>query len=351
MYFILMSKVSNINIDRVDKLITPNELKIKIHSKDVEYLVLNTRNQIIDILNGKDKRKILIVGPCSIHNINEAKEYGLMLLELANKVKDKFLIIMRVYFEKPRTTVGWKGLINDPQLDNSCNVNNGLYLARDLLHYLNKIGLPCGCEFLDPITPHYISDLISWGAIGARTTESQVHRQLVSGLSMPVGFKNGTEGNIDICAEAQNSSKNKHCFMGINDDGEACIINTNGNNNCHTILRGSKKEPNYNSNNIIYTKKLLELKDLKPKIMIDCSHANSKKDYRNQKSVFDNVINQIINGETSIIGLMLESNINEGKQDLIYSDIDKLKKGVSITDSCISMATTTKIILEAHSLL
>ena len=346
-----MSKVSNINIIKVEKLITPGELKMKIPSNDIEDLVFNTRNQITDILYGKDNRKILIVGPCSIHNIDEAKEYGLMLLDLANKVKDKFLIIMRVYFEKPRTTIGWKGLINDPGLDNSYNVNNGLYLARDLLYYLNKIGLPCGCEFLDPITPHYISDLISWGAIGARTTESQVHRQLVSGLSMPVGFKNGTDGNIDICADAINSSKNKHCFMGINDDGDACIIKTKGNYDCHTILRGNKIEPNYRSNNIIYTKKILEFKNLKPKIMVDCSHANSNKDYRNQPFVFQNVINQIINGETSIIGLMLESNINQGKQDLSYTGKYKLKKGVSITDSCINIETTNKIILDAYSLL
>jgi len=346
-----MSKIENININSIDKLITPNELKKKIPSdSNLETFVLNTRNQIDDILYGRDTRKILIVGPCSIHNIEEAKEYGLMLNELALKVKDKFLIVMRVYFEKPRTTIGWKGLINDPYLDNSFKVNEGLYMARDILYYLNKIGLPCGCEFLDTITPHYISDLISWGAIGARTTESQVHRQLVSGLSMPIGFKNGTHGNIDICGDAINSAKNKHCFMGINNDGNACIINTTGNYSCHTILRGGKNEPNYRSNNINSTKKILQFKNIIPRIIVDCSHDNSQKDHRNQKFVFDNVIKQIINGEDSIIGLMLESNINAGKQDLKYLGKNNLKKGISITDSCIDFNTTREIILNAYDL-
>ena len=347
-----MSKVSNTNINSIDKLITPIELKQKIPcDKIVEDLVFNTRSQINDILYGKDTRTILIVGPCSIHNVEEAKEYGLMLFELANKVKDKFLIIMRVYFEKPRSTIGWKGLINDPNLDNTYDVNSGLYLARDLLYYLNKIGLPCGCEFLDPITPHYISDLISWGAIGARTTESQVHRQLVSGLSMPIGFKNGTDGNIDICADAINSAKNNHCFMGINYDGNACIIKTKGNYYCHSILRGGKNEPNYRSYSIDSTKNLLEFKNLVPRIMVDCSHGNSNKDYRNQPFVFQNVISQIKKGETSIIGLMLESNINQGKQDLSYLGKNKLKKGISITDSCINIETTNQIILDAYYIL
>ena len=347
-----MSKISNININSIDKLITPNYLKKKIPCDEVvEKLVINTRNQINDILYGKDNRKILIVGPCSIHNVEEAKEYGLMLLDLANKVKDKFLIIMRVYFEKPRTTIGWKGLINDPNLNNTYDVNSGLELARELLYYLNSIGLPCGCEFLDPITPHYISDLISWGAIGARTTESQVHRQLASGLSMPIGFKNGTDGNIDICVDAINSVKNSHCFMGINDDGNACIIKTNGNYYCHTILRGGKKEPNYRSYSIDDAKKILEFKNLVPRIMVDCSHGNSNKDYRNQPFVFQNVISQIKKGETSIIGLMLESNINQGKQDLSYLGKDKLKKGISITDSCINIETTNQIILDAYYIL
>ena len=347
-----MSKIENININSIDKLITPNELKKKIPSdSNLETFVLNTRNQIDDILYGRDTRKILIVGPCSIHNIEEAKEYGLMLNELALKVKDKFLIVMRVYFEKPRTTIGWKGLINDPYLDNSFKVNEGLYMARDILYYLNKIGLPCGCEFLDTITPHYISDLISWGAIGARTTESQVHRQLVSGLSMPIGFKNGTHGNIDICGDAINSAKNKHCFMGIDDDGSACIIKTKGNYDCHTILRGDKYGPNYRIHNVNQVKKILENKKLVPRIMIDCSHGNSNKDFYNQPLVFENVIQQIHEGNNNIIGLMLESNINQGSQSLTELGKNNLKRGVSITDGCINIQNTESIIMNAYKLL
>ena len=272
-----------------------------------------------------------------------------MLKKLADIVKEKFLIVMRVYFEKPRTTVGWKGLINDPHLDNTCDIKTGLYYARDLLIYLNQIGLPCGTEFLDTITPHYISDLISWGAIGARTTESQVHRQLVSGLSMPIGFKNSTSGDIDICADAIISAKNKHCFMGIDDDGDACIIKTNGNYECHTILRGDKNGPNYRYNSIALVKKKMEQKSLIPRIMIDCSHGNSEKEYYNQQFVFENVMKQIKDGNNSIIGLMLESNINEDRQSLDYLGKNKLCKGVSITDACISFETTERIIKEAFS--
>jgi 3-deoxy-7-phosphoheptulonate synthase len=346
-----MSKVSNINITSVDKLITPHELKQKLPSEQlVEDFVFKTRNEINDILYSKDPRKLFIVGPCSIHNIEEAKEYGLMLKKLADEVKDKFLIVMRVYFEKPRTTVGWKGLINDPHLDNTCDVNSGLYLARDLLFYLNKIGLPCGTEFLDTITPHYISDLISWGAIGARTTESQVHRQLVSGLSMPIGFKNSTSGDIDICADAILCAKNKHCFMGIDDDGSACIIKTNGNFECHTILRGDKNGPNYRANSVAIVKKIMAKKSVIPRIMIDCSHGNSEKSYYNQPFVFENVMKQIIEGTDSIIGIMLESNINENRQSLDYLGKHKLKKGVSITDSCLSFETTNCIIKNAYKL-
>ena len=345
-----MSKVSNINISSVDKLITPNELKQKLPLEtNVEEFVFQKRNEITDILYGKDPRKLFIVGPCSIHNIEEAKEYGLMLKKLADIVKEKFLIVMRVYFEKPRTTVGWKGLINDPHLDNTYDIKSGLYYARDLLIYLNKIGMPCGTEFLDTITPHYISDLISWGAIGARTTESQVHRQLVSGLSMPIGFKNSTSGDIDICADAIISAKNKHCFMGIDDDGDACIIKTNGNYECHTILRGDKNGPNYRYNSVAIVKKKMEQKSLIPRIMIDCSHGNSEKTYYNQPLVFENVMNQIIDGNNSIIGLMLESNINENRQSLDYLGKHKLCKGVSITDACISFETTESIIKEAFS--
>ena len=340
--------ISNLNISNINKLITPNDLLSKYPLTDnIKDFVIKTRNDISNILFKKDNRFLMVVGPCSIHDIEQAKKYGDMLKVISDKVKDKILIVMRVYFEKPRTTVGWKGLINDPDLNNTYNVNKGLELARELLLYLNTIRLPCGCEVLDTITPHYISDLISWGAIGARTTESQVHRQLVSGLSMPVGFKNGTNGNIDICGDAINSAKNKHCFMGINDEGNACVIETRGNFYTHVILRGGK-EPNYRSNNVQNVKELLEKKNINPSIMIDCSHGNSEKDYRNQRWVLKNVMKQITEGETSIIGVMIESNINEGKQDLNYIGKHKLSYGVSITDSCINIETTEEFIINTY---
>ena len=255
---------------------------------------------------------------------------------------------MRVYFEKPRTTIGWKGLINDPDLNGTYDINKGLSLARELLLYVNDIGIPCGYEILDTITPQYICDLISWGAIGARTTESQVHRQLVSGLSMPVGFKNGTGGTISLAADAVISASYPHCFMGITDNGLPAICNTKGNYNCHIILRGGAKGPNYYKKNVKETESILESKKLIPNIMIDCSHGNSNKNYKNQPIVLENIIFQIKNeGCQSIIGIMLESNINEGNQKLI--DKKTLKKGVSITDSCINLECTEKIILNAYN--
>jgi len=341
-----MDSISNTNIEYTKQLITPNELFKRLPlSDDVKKCVLESRTIVNNIINGLDNRKLFIIGPCSIHNVVEAKKYGLQLKELSNKYKDKIMIVMRVYFEKPRTTVGWKGLINDPNLDNSFDVNEGLYMARELLIYLNSINMPCGCEFLDTITPHYISDLISWGAIGARTTESQVHRQLVSGLSMAIGFKNNTSGDINICIDAIKSANSSHCFMGINDTGMACIIKTNGNNNTHIILRGSNNGPNYTK---IYVENYK--KQINSKLMIDCSHGNSNKDYKNQPAVFYDVINQIKNGETSIIGIMLESNINEGKQSLDIGK-NKLKMGVSITDSCINIQTTDELLNKAYYLL
>jgi len=343
--------ITNINIDYVNKLITPNDLMSKYPlTENIKNFIIKSREEIVNILCNKSDKKIFVVGPCSIHNIEEAKKYALMLKKLSDVVSDKILIIMRVYFEKPRTTIGWKGLINDPDLNNTFNVNKGLELARELLIYINNIGLPCGCEFLDSITPHYISDLISWGAIGARTTESQVHRQLVSGLSMPIGFKNGTSGNIDICADAINSAKNKHCFMGIDDDGSACIIKTKGNFNTHIILRGGK-QPNYHSNNIKNVNELFNRKSINSNIMIDCSHGNSDKDYRNQRWVLKNVMKQITDGEKSIIGVMIESNINQSNQNLDYVGKDNLKYGVSITDSCINIEETKEIILNSYNTL
>ena len=258
------------------------------------------------------------------------------------------LIVMRVYFEKPRTTIGWKGLINDPYLDGSCDVNHGLFLARKLLIELNKIGVPCGYEILDTITPQYISDLISWGAIGARTTESQVHRQLISGMSMPVGFKNGTRGDIKMAADAVISAAYPHCFMGITEHGNAAICTTKGNKDCHIILRGGKEGPNYFPTDIARAEKVLDTSKLCPAIMVDCSHGNSGKDFRRQQRVMVNIINQA-KENSNIIGIMMESNINEGSQPLIENI--KLKYGISITDSCINIENTETYLLAAARVL
>ena len=305
-------KLENSRIEYFEKLTIPeiikNEIPIneKIREKVKEY-----RHIISNILHGIDKRLIMIIGPCSIHNIEEAKIYGNMLKSLSNQVEDKIFVIMRVYFEKPRTTNGWKGLINDPNLDESYQVNKGIRLARNLLHYLNEIGLPCAYEILDTITPQYISDLISWGAIGARTTESQVHRQIVSGLSMPVGFKNGTGGSIDIALDGMISSKNPHCFMGITNLGEPSICKTLGNPDTHIILRGGKDGPNYYERNLDKLEEDLELRNLGVGYIVDCSHGNSRKDYLNQPKVLDYLIKQRTSGRNKLIGIMLESNLTK----------------------------------------
>ena len=332
--------LTNKNIDSFLKLEPPSYfLKTLKITKDIEDLILRTRGEIEDIINKKSKKLLFIVGPCSIHDSDAALEYGRKLKELSDEVSEKILIVMRVYFEKPRTTIGWKGLINDPYLDNSFKVNDGLFKARKLLLELNKIGMPCGYEVLDPITPQYITDLISWGAIGARTTESQVHRQLVSGLSMPVGFKNGTGGSIKIARDAKLSAKYPHCFMGIGENGAAAICRTKGNNNCHLILRGGTRGPNYTSEYLDESEKLLKENSLSNAIMVDCSHGNSLKNHKNQERVLRYVINETKNRD-SIMGVMIESNINEGKQKLGK----ELLYGVSITDSCLSFSETSRII-------
>ncbi len=373
-------KINNNRIRRFKKIITPQELKRKMPSpRKTDVFVMETRQEIANILSGKDNRLLFIVGPCSIHNLEEAKEYAAKLKVLSDEVSDKILIIMRVYFEKPRTTIGWKGLINDPDLNETYDVNKGIHHARELLLYINRIGLACGSEVLDTITPQYICDLVSWSAIGARTTESQVHRQLVSGLSMPTGFKNGTGGTIKMAAEAIVSAAYTHCFMGITDDGHPAIYETVGNPDCHIILRGGADGPNYEEKYIKETEAIMRENGLTPKIMVDCSHGNSQKNHRNQKGVLQNVMHQIKNSTsstsstsshitssptsritssptsritsspTSIIGVMLESNIKEGKQTLTKLNYNSLLPGTSITDGCISIEETEKIIKEAYS--
>tara|TARA_B100001109_G_C18852933_1_gene470229 strand:- start:657 stop:1703 length:1047 start_codon:yes stop_codon:yes gene_type:complete len=337
------NKTDDLKISSMKELSSPveiiNELPM---SESATKTILNARTEIINIIKGNDNRLMVIVGPCSIHDTNSAKEYAEKLLELKQKVSKNLLIVMRVYFEKPRTVVGWKGLINDPDLDSSFNINKGIRIARKLLLELAEMGMPAGHEYLDLISPQYISDLISWGAIGARTTESQSHRELASGLSCPVGFKNGTDGGIQIAVDAINAAKRPHNFLSVTKEGKSAIFATKGNDDCHIILRGGKNA-NYKSSDVKKVSKSLIDNNLHNCIVIDASHSNSQKDFSKQKIVVQDVISQINNGETSIGGIMLESNLVEGKQDI--KNKPNLVYGQSITDACIGWEETESLIL------
>ena len=338
------NKTDDLKISSMKELSSPveiiNELPM---SESATKTILNSRTEIINIIKGNDNRLMVIVGPCSIHDTNSAKEYAEKLLELKQKVSKNLLIVMRVYFEKPRTVVGWKGLINDPDLDSSFNINKGIRIARKLLLELAEMGMPAGHEYLDLISPQYISDLISWGAIGARTTESQSHRELASGLSCPVGFKNGTDGGIQIAVDAINAAKRPHNFLSVTKEGKSAIFATKGNDDCHIILRGGKNA-NYKSSDVKKVSKSLIDNNLHNCIVIDASHSNSQKDFSKQKIVVQDVISQINNDETSIGGIMLESNLVEGKQDI--KNKPNLVYGQSITDACIGWEETESLILD-----
>ena len=299
--------------------------------------VFNARKEFSNVLYKKDERLAVVVGPCSIHDPSAAKEYAELLLNEKNNLKDNLLIIMRVYFEKPRTTVGWKGLINDPDLDNSFNIDKGLSIARQLLRDINDMGMPAGTEFLDVITPQYIADLISWGAIGARTTESQVHRELASGSSCPIGFKNATNGGIQVAADAIGSALHPHKFLSVTKEGKAAIFSSSGNKDCHVILRGGK-EPNYTKEFINSTSEILQSNGLEESIMVDMSHGNSSKQHKKQIDVCKNISDQISAGEDRITGVMIESNLVEGNQKA--DDLGNLVYGKSITDACIDWQDT-----------
>ena len=336
-------KTDDLRIESIKAVTTPLEVckEIPITEQAAKTTVL-TRNAIHQILHNNDKRLIVITGPCSIHDVSAAKEYASRLKPLIEKYSDDLLIIMRVYFEKPRTTVGWKGLINDPSLDNSFNINKGLRLARQLLLDLNEMSVPAGTEYLDLITPQYVTDLISWGAIGARTTESQVHRELASGLSCPVGFKNGTYGTTKIAVDAINAAIRPHHFLSIRKDGgNAAIVSTQGNPDTHIILRGGK-EPNYDAMHIDKVSEELKAANLPTKIMIDLSHANSRKDHNAQIEVGDVVAKQITNGDNRIIGVMIESHLISGRQDV--KPDHELIYGQSITDACLGWENTVALI-------
>lgn len=334
----------DLRIDELRQLIAPTVLMEQLPMSDSSASVISqARKEAEDIILGKDKRVLVVVGPCSIHDIKAAKEYAERLKKLRDQYEDDLQLVMRVYFEKPRTTVGWKGLINDPLRDESFQINKGLTTARKLLLDLAEMGIASGTEFLDTISPQYIADAVSWGAIGARTTESQVHRELASGLSMPVGFKNGTGGNFQIAIDAIMAAEQPHRFLSVTKAGDTAIVSTRGNDSCHIILRGGKTGPNFDEDSVREVRKALEAKDLEPSIMIDCSHANSEKNHKNQPKVCDDIAAQIANGDSSIRAIMIESHLNEGNQKGSPDD-DKLKYGVSITDACVDWETTEGMI-------
>jgi 3-deoxy-7-phosphoheptulonate synthase len=337
--------VENINIELPEILVTPSELKKEIPLSDAARSALaDGRRAIENILERKDHRIFVVVGPCSIHDLKAAHEYAAKLKELAEKVSDTILIVMRVYFEKPRTTTGWKGLINDPFMNDSFKITEGLRIGRQLLHDILELGLPTATEALDPISPQYMQDLITWSAIGARTTESQTHREMASGLSSSVGFKNGTDGSLTVAINALQSVASPHRFLGINSDGKVSVITTKGNPYAHVVLRGGNGKPNYDSVSVSICEQELKRAGVTPNIMVDCSHANSNKDHNLQPLVLDNVANQILEGNTSIVGAMLESHLCGGNQKL-SSNPDELEYGVSVTDACVDWKTTESSIL------
>ena len=333
-------QLDDLNIESQEVLITPRALKEKLPlSETAAETVFQGRQQIRDILDRKDPRLFVVIGPCSIHDPKAAMEYAERLKKLAAEVDDALFLVLRVYFEKPRTTVGWKGLINDPYMNDSFKVQDGLHIARKLLLDVAELGLPAATEALDPTTPQYMQDLISWSAIGARTTESQTHREMSSGLSSAVGFKNGTDGSLSVAINALQSVSSPHRFLGINQQGQVSIVTTKGNPYGHVVLRGGNGKPNYDSVSVALCEKDLEKAGIASNIMVDCSHANSNKDPGLQPLVMDNVANQILEGNDSIIGLMVESHIGWGNQS-IPKDLSQLQYGVSVTDACIDWATT-----------
>ena len=340
--------IENINVDSQEILISPKALKEKIQISDAARKTVNTgRAAIENILDRKDHRIFIVVGPCSIHDTDAAIDYANRLKALADDVSDTLCLVMRVYFEKPRTTTGWKGLINDPHLNDTFKITEGLHVGRKLLMEIAEIGLPTATEALDPISPQYMHDLITWAAIGARTTESQTHREMASGLSSAVGFKNGTDGGLSVAINALKSVASPHRFLGVNAEGNVSVITTAGNSYSHVVLRGGDGKPNYDSVSIAMTEENLRSSGIAENIMVDCSHANSNKNHELQPLVVENVTNQILEGNKSIIGLMIESNINAGNQN-ITSDIKDLKYGVSITDSCMDWSTTEITIKKMH---
>jgi 3-deoxy-7-phosphoheptulonate synthase len=344
-----MLPTHNLNVREAVRLVTPRSLKAEYPTTEISnQTVVTGREDVKNVLAQKDPRMLIIVGPCSIHDTQGALEYAQKLSRIRKELGDKFLILMRVYFEKPRTTIGWKGLINDPHLDESYDVEAGLKKARHLLLEITNLGVPTATEFLDPIIPQYIADLISWAAIGARTTESQTHREMASGLSMPVGFKNGTDGSLQVAIDAMGSAMRPHSFLGIDQDGVTSVVRTRGNPVGHVVLRGGRVKTNFDAESIREAVSQLSKVGLPPIVMVDCSHANSGKKHANQEEVWKSVIDQRIAGNSSLIGMMVESFLSEGNQAMVKNPAD-FKYGISITDECIGWDTTERMLRTGHA--
>ena len=343
--------LEDLNVAGFEPMASPHEIKTALPlSPAAAATVADGRAAIKAVLEGRDDRLMVITGPCSIHDPVAALDYARRLKALADDLGDRLLIVMRVYFEKPRTVAGWKGYINDPHMDDSFQIGEGMRRARALLIAINELGLPCGTEALDPMSPQYLGELVSWYAIGARTTESQTHREIASGLSAPVGFKNGTDGGLEVAINAVKSAATAHSFLGMNEAGDTAIVRTRGNRWGHIVLRGGGGRPNYDTVSIRLAETALKKAGLATKIVVDCSHANSMKDPALQPLVFNDCIHQVLEGNTSIVGLMLESNLEEGSQP-IPADLAQLRYGVSVTDACIDWATTEETLRRAHQAL
>ena len=345
------TRTNNLKVSALTPIIAPAGLKQVFPLSDTAAgFVTESREAIKNILQGKDSRLMVVVGPCSIHDPKAALDYATRLAALGKELSDQLLLVMRVYFEKPRTTVGWKGLINDPELNGTHQISKGLGIARQLLCAITDLGLPIAGEMLDTITPQYLADLVSWGAIGARTTESQTHREMASGLSFPVGFKNGTDGNLQIALDAMKAALHSHSFLGINREGQISIVRTTGNQEVHIVLRGGNDSPNYSPEDIASTEAKLAKTGLSQAIMVDCSHANSFKDHTRQEEVLQSVLTQIRQGNKSICSVMIESNLEAGNQS-IPENLKELKYGVSVTDKCVDWPTTERMLRTAAKLL
>ena len=347
-----MTQLHNVNVQSIQPLVAPREFQEQYPiTPNVAELVIDGREQVARIIRGEDERMLMITGPCSIHDLEAGYAYAQRLEELASELSDQLLVVMRVYFEKPRTTVGWKGLIYDPHLNGSFDIEAGLRMAREFLLQVGELGLLTAIEFVDPITPQYLADLYSWAAVGARTAESQTHRQMSSGLSMPVGFKNGTGGSVQLAVDGVVAAQAVQGFLGVDADGRASVVVTKGNPNCHIVLRGGSRGTNFDAESIADATERLERSRVSPRLIVDCSHANCGKDHTKQRIAFHHVLEQRVSGNANIVGVMLESHLSEGNQPLDESNPSNLRYGVSITDPCVGWDETVELLTAAHQAL